>query len=162
MIFDDTVLDKDFSSKIEGVRKQYSGNAHGLVRGIGIVNCLYYNPELDKYWIVDYRTFDPEVDGKTKLDHVRDMLMVISGSRKEMFDKVRTVLMDSYKGTTGIEMCQCRKRRSQRNHVCCCLLVWHCLTDRARQAKTTIYQLKQKLLDDYMIKELKSPSIKFV
>jgi hypothetical protein len=65
------------------------------------------------------------------------------------------------KGTTGIEMCQCRKRRSQRNHICCCLLVWHCLTDRDRQAKITIYQLKQRLLDDYMIKELKSPSIKF-
>ncbi len=41
LIFDDTVLDKRHSSKIELVRRQYSGNEHGLVKGIGVVNCLY-------------------------------------------------------------------------------------------------------------------------
>ena len=43
-MFDDTVLDKDSSFKIELVRKQYSGNAHGLIKGIGVVNCVYVNP----------------------------------------------------------------------------------------------------------------------
>jgi hypothetical protein len=38
--FDDTIIDKDFSHKIELVRRQYSGNAHGLIKGIGMVNCV--------------------------------------------------------------------------------------------------------------------------
>ena len=42
--FDDTIIDKDFSHKIELVRRQYSGNAHGLIKGIGMVNCVYVNP----------------------------------------------------------------------------------------------------------------------
>jgi hypothetical protein len=40
LIFDDTVLDKRHSFKIELVRRQYSGNEHGVVKGIGVVNCL--------------------------------------------------------------------------------------------------------------------------
>ena len=37
IIFDNTVLDKSHSHKIERVRRQYSGNAHGLVKGISAV-----------------------------------------------------------------------------------------------------------------------------
>ncbi|NEP82362.1 MAG: hypothetical protein F6K39_31975 [Okeania sp. SIO3B3] len=39
LIFDDTVIKKKYSQKIELVRRQYSGNEHGVVNGIGIVNC---------------------------------------------------------------------------------------------------------------------------
>ncbi len=45
LIFDDTVINKQYSQKIELVRRQYSGNEHGVVRGIGVVNCLYFNPQ---------------------------------------------------------------------------------------------------------------------
>ena len=72
--FDDTVLDHNSSFAIELVRRQYSGNAHGLIKGIGVVTCVYINPALDRFWIIDYRIYDPAHDGKTKLDHVRDML----------------------------------------------------------------------------------------
>lgn len=37
VLFDDTIIDKNFSTQIELVRRQYSGNAHGLVKGIGVV-----------------------------------------------------------------------------------------------------------------------------
>ena len=40
LLFDDTVSDKRFSRQIEIVRRQYSGNAHGIIRGIGIVTCV--------------------------------------------------------------------------------------------------------------------------
>jgi hypothetical protein len=40
VVFDDTVLDKTHSRHIESVRWQYSGNAHGIIRGIGLVNCI--------------------------------------------------------------------------------------------------------------------------
>ena len=39
-VFDDSVLDKNFSHKIELVRRQYSGKAHGIIKGISVVNCL--------------------------------------------------------------------------------------------------------------------------
>src|SRR5215204_7314298 len=50
VLFDDSVVDKDFSRKIEMARKQYSGNAHGIVRGIGVVTCVYYNPDVDLFF----------------------------------------------------------------------------------------------------------------
>ncbi len=34
IIFDDSVMDKRYSNKIELVRRQYSGNEHGVVKGI--------------------------------------------------------------------------------------------------------------------------------
>lgn len=57
IIFDDTVLDKRFSEEIEIVRRQYSGNEHGIVKGIGIVNCIYVNPKTLNFWVIDYRIF---------------------------------------------------------------------------------------------------------
>jgi len=66
IFFDDTVADKNYSHDIELVRRQYSGNAHAVIKGIGIVTCVYVNPELNQFWIIDYRIFDPQGDGKTK------------------------------------------------------------------------------------------------
>ena len=60
---------------------------------------------------------------------------------------------------TGIEQCQCRKARIQRNHITCAMLVWAKLKQVARQTGQTIYQVKFGLLSDYMIAQLKNPSI---
>ena len=75
LVFDDSVMAKNFSRHIELVRRQYSGNAHGVIKGIGVVTCVYVNPQIDQFWIIDYRIYDPEGDGKTKLDHMQDMLL---------------------------------------------------------------------------------------
>ena len=40
LLFDDTVLDKSYSFEIDGVRRQYSGNARGVINGIGLVNLV--------------------------------------------------------------------------------------------------------------------------
>ncbi len=53
------------------------------------------------------------------------------------------------KQTTGVEGCECRKQRIQRNHVACCMLVWVTLKDYAYKCKKTIYQLKEGLLHNY-------------
>jgi len=266
LIFDDSVLDKRHSSKIELVRRQYSGNEHGVVNGIGVVNCLYVNLDTHEYWIIDWRIYDPDGDGKTKLDHVRDMFDDALANKNLPF---RAVLMDSWYATKdlmmhidqagkvfycplktnrkvddsqgktpykavsgldwfgdemlrgklvkihgfprdckvklfrvaatnrteyvatndlsqdsaiavkamckirwkieqyhregkqmlGLEKCQCRKARAQRNHIGCAILAWHCLTRLARKLKTNIYALKNSLLSDYMKEELKKPSI---
>ncbi len=268
LLFDDTVLDKDHSHRIGLVRRQYSGNAHGLIKGIGVVNCVYYNPDTDQFWLIDYRIFSPETDGKSKLDHVQDMLTCVKGRSISY----QTVLMDSWYATvplfkyligeektfycpikanrkiddtrqqepykqvreafwsdqdvargktvklhkmpadtyfklfrvlvsptrtdyvitndlaqddtdaaekessirwkieqfhredkqiTGIESCQCRLPRSQRNHIAVASLVWLRLKQVAYQTKKTVYQLKQQLIDDYLIQQLKQPSIPF-
>ncbi len=68
LIFDDTVIKKISSQKIELVRRQYSGNEHRIVRGIGVVNCLYFNPKIERFWIIDYRIYNPESDEKSKID----------------------------------------------------------------------------------------------
>jgi len=98
VIFDDVVIEKIHSNKIQGVRRQYSGNQHGIVKGIGVVNCVYYDPVDDQFWVIDYRVFDPERDGKTKLDHVRDMLLSAL-HRGLLFGYV---LMDSWYATAGL------------------------------------------------------------
>ena len=68
LLFDDTVLEKRYAKEIAIAQRQYSGNAGGIINGIGIVTCVYVNPELDRFWVIDYRIYDPRGDGKTKLD----------------------------------------------------------------------------------------------
>jgi hypothetical protein len=268
LVFDDTVLDHDSSFKIELVRRQYSGNAHDVIKGIGVVTCVYVNPEVDQFWIIDYRIYDPDRDGKTKLDHVRDMLdnalsdkglpfrgvlmdtwyaerklmlhierlhkvyycplkdnrqvddsdgqrgyqrmdslawtddeaqqgkvlhikdfpkghrvkvfrLVLSPKRTDYIatnDRAQDSTHDTQevcalrwkieqfhretKQTTGIEGCQCRLARIQRNHIACAILVWIRLKQVAQATGETLYQLKQGLLDDYMRSQLRSPAIK--
>ena len=64
------------------------------------------------------------------------------------------------KQLTGIEFCQCRRARIQRNHIGCALLVWVFLTHRAKKVSQTVYQLKASLLGDYLSQELKQASVK--
>lgn len=268
IVFDDTVLDKNYSFAIELVRSQYSGNAHQIIKGIGVVNCVYVNPEIDQFWIIDYRIYNPEGDGKSKLHHVKEMLQNVLFSKHLPF---KAVLMDSWyavkwlmllieswhnlyycpvksnrlvnesglpkdyhrvdalswndleqqqgkqvhlkdfpkghvlklfclpfstertdyvvtndntsltleavqeacgfpwkveqfhretKQLTGIQDCQCRKQRIQRNHIACAMLVWTHLKKLADQAKTTLYQIKYGLLENYMIQTLKNQTLK--
>jgi hypothetical protein len=99
VVFDDTVAAKNFSQEIELVRRQYSGNAHRVIKGIGIVTCVYVNPDLDQFWIIDYRIYDPDGDGKTKLEHVQDMLLNCVYQKQLQF---WAVLMDSWYATKEI------------------------------------------------------------
>jgi hypothetical protein len=96
LVFDDTVIDKNFSRHIELVRSQYSGNAHKVIKGIGVVTCVYVNPQIDRFWIIDYRIYDPDGDGKTKLDHMQDMLLNCVYQKELPF---WAVLMDSWYAT---------------------------------------------------------------
>lgn len=268
IVFDDTILDKSHSRHIESVRWQYSGNAHGVIRGIGLVNCIYVNPETEQFWVIDFRIFDPEKDGKGKAEHVRDMLNNALFHKKISF---KTVLMDTWYATsklmlfindhkklfycpmrknrlakhtnseekyralrdiewsdaevesgklirlkgmpehlntklfsvaissnrtdfiitndnsqacaddtkkicafrwyveqfhreikqlTGIEKCQCRKQRIQRNHIACAIHVWVCLKKLAYKSAQTVYQIKKKLFKNYLTNQLAKPEVK--
>ena len=65
------------------------------------------------------------------------------------------------KQITGIESCLCRLSRSQRNHIAIANLVWLSFKRVAYQTEKTVYQLKQQLMDDYLIQQLKRPAILF-
>ena len=67
LVFDDTVLDKRFARSIELTRRQYSGNAHRVIRGIGLVSCLYVNALSGQFWVIDYRIYDRDGDGRASL-----------------------------------------------------------------------------------------------
>jgi hypothetical protein len=270
VLFDDTVLDKNSSFAIELVRRQYSGNAKTVIKGIGVVTCVYVNPDTDQFWLIDYRIYDPDGDGKSKLDHVREMLTNVVYHKQLPF---QAVLMDTWYATkdlllfiesfqkfyycplkdnrqvddtngahpfrrvdalewstadlahgkrikikgfpkdhkvqlfrvavsthrtdyvvtndlaqdsteatqeacgfrwkieqlhhagkqvTGLERCQCRTARIQRNHIGCAFLVWVRLKELAAQTGRTVYQLKHSLLDDYLFQQLRNPSLRMV
>ena len=74
LIADDTVLAKTRSQKIELVNYQYSGNAHDVILGIGLVNLLWHGLESETSIPIDYRVYDKETDGKTKNTHFTEML----------------------------------------------------------------------------------------
>lgn len=229
------------------------------------MTCIYVNPELNKFWIIDYRIFDPDVDGRSKIDHLTEMLKNAFYQKKLTFP---TVLFDAWYATisvilmcedlgkkyycplrknrlvddsggekkyqqiaklnwsdydlkegkiikikkfpknhkvklfrvaistnrteyivtndmsqnstddtrkecairwkieefhreikqlTGIEKCQCRKNRIQRNHIACSMLVWVKLKHVANKNNKTVYQVKHGLIRDYLVQQLKNP-----
>jgi hypothetical protein len=64
------------------------------------------------------------------------------------------------KQTTGVDACQCRKQRIQRNHIVCATLVWVRMKQLAYQTKESVYAMKKGLLKNYLIEQLKNPTIK--
>ncbi|TRW96110.1 transposase [Candidatus Methylobacter oryzae] len=264
LIIDDSVQDKRYSKSIELVKTQYSGAVGGLVRGIGVVNLVHSDGQ--DHYPVDYRIYHNVVDGKTKNDHFKDMLVNAIADKAL---KAKTVLFDSWyaswenlklvhslkrtfyttlksnrmislskeegyvhldeiewtperlrfgvvvklkkvpfkvklfklvapngdidwlitnelddnltaqvaqhandvrwqveefhrelKQLTGSEKCQCRKARSQRNHIACCYHVWISLKVKANTLKKSLYQVRADLFSDYLQAELRHPRIK--
>lgn len=91
LIADDSVQAKQYARKMELVKRQWSGNEGGLVDGIGVVNLVHSDG--DDYLPVDFRIYAKAMDGKTKNDHFREMLL------HAMHDKgleAQTILFDSW------------------------------------------------------------------
>jgi hypothetical protein len=233
-----------------------------------VVELVAANALTQEHWIIDYRIYDPDSDGKTRLDHVREMLTnlvrhkrvpfrrvlidtcyamrdlmlfieslakIYSGSlraNRQMDDSGATspyrradslerdtgalahgntikikgfpkhhkvklfrvevsrhrtdwavtndLTQDSSQAThdacglrwkikqfhrearqlAGFERCQCRKVRIQRNHIACAELVWIRLAEIARQTCRTLYQVKHRMIDDFLRQQLKNPSLR--
>ncbi len=47
------------------------GNEHKVICGIGVVNCIYFNPKVEQSSIIDYRIYNLDSDKKTKIDYVK-------------------------------------------------------------------------------------------
>lgn len=98
LIGDDSVLDKRYSRKNELAKKQYSGNEHGLVNGIDIVNLLW--TEGKEYVPVDYRIYKKENDDLTKNDHFRNML---DSAKKREFSPLYVLTDSWYSGLENLK-----------------------------------------------------------
>lgn len=263
IIADESVQDKRYSQFIELVKKQYSGNEHGLVRGIGLVNFVHSSGNDGDFFPIDYRVYHPETDGKTKNDHFQEMFMglithknlkcstilfdtwyasvanlklihrhawtffttlksnrKVSVSKEVGYQSLHELVFETpikgllvklkelpfllklfkivapngdiewvitndldhtvnlfvaelkndngwqvedfhrgFKQLTGSEKCQCRKARSQRNHLACCYHGWVSLKIKAKQVHKTIYRLRKELFSDYLTHQLMYPGI---
>lgn len=265
LLVDDSVQNKQYSNAIETVKLQYSGNEHGLVKGIGLVNLVHTNGSLGDFYPVNYRVYNPDSDGKSKNDHFQEMFRqanekqeirarniafdswyasaenlklvhrsgwtfytnlksnrkvsitketgyqdlaeiewtheelisgklvrikevpfwlklfklvdindniewVITNKLVEDFTRLRAIQATqvrwqveefhrSFKQLTGSEKCQCRKERSQRNHLACCYAAWVAIKVKAHELKTTIYQVRNSLFVEYLKLQLQNPMI---
>lgn len=63
------------------------------------------------------------------------------------------------KQLTGSEKCQCRKARSQRNHLACCYHAWLSLKAKSKELTKTRYQVRSDLFSDFLRAELRNPRI---
>jgi len=265
LLVDDSVQNKRYSQVIETVKLQYSGNEHGLVKGIGLVNLVHTNGSLGDFYPINYRVYNPDSDGKTKNEHFQEMfkqaiekqqikarkiafdswyasvenlkmihrsgwtfytnlksnrkvsitkevgyqdLAELGWSQEELisgklvrlkevpfwlklfklvdtegniewvvtnqladdFTRLRAIQATqvrwqveefhrSFKQLTGSEKCQCRKERSQRNHLACCYSAWVAIKVKAREMKTTMYQVRNNLFVEYLKLQLRNPTI---
>lgn len=93
ILVDDSVQDKKYAKFIEMAKKQYSGNVHGLVNGINLVNFVHSNGEDGDYFPIDYRIYSPDIDKKTKNDHFREMFTRLLTHKHIL---AMTILFDSW------------------------------------------------------------------
>lgn len=81
----------------------------------------------------------------------------------EVANDVRWQIEELHRGLkqmTGSEKCQCRKARSQRNHLACCYHAWVSLKVKAQQTNKTLYQVKTNLWHGYLHTELQNPHVR--
>lgn len=93
IIVDDSVQDKRYSHFIELVKCQYSGNEHGTVRGMGLVDLVHSGGNDKDFWPIDYRIYHPDTDGKTKNEHFQEMFIRLIRHKNI---KASTILFDSW------------------------------------------------------------------
>ena len=92
LLVDDSKQDKRYSRFIEVAQRQYSGNVHELVTGIGLVNLVHSSGESGDFLPLDFRIYAPTQDGLTKNDHFQAMFKQVVEKGKI---QTRTLLFDS-------------------------------------------------------------------
>ncbi|MGH2612329.1 MAG: IS701 family transposase [Rhabdochlamydiaceae bacterium] len=254
LVVDDSVIAKQYSRSHELplLSYQYSGAYHKVVQGIGLVNLVLVDKE-NTCLPVDYRIFSKKIDGRTKHEHVQEMITLALhrgirpscvafdswyGSVKTLkfleknnlvwvtvlrenrvidhnehfsdkkfpdeglvvhlkaygmikvfktfsqakgaveylaTNKLDMTLLDiktvaaqrwkieeyhrGLKQTTGIEKCQARTQRSQRNHIFCSIISFIGLELHRRKKHITWYQAKQQIIQHAMRQYLLKPTI---
>jgi hypothetical protein len=90
LVVDDTTLDKPHAHHIQLVTRHWSGKHWAVVQGINLITLLWTDG--DRMYPTDYRLYHKAGDGKTKNDHLRDLL---AAAHARGF-RLRCVLFDSW------------------------------------------------------------------
>jgi len=90
LVADDTTLDKPHARHITLVTRHWSGKHYRVVDGINLLTLVWTDG--DRMYPTDYRVYQKVADGKTKNDHLRDLLAT---AHARGF-KPRCVLFDSW------------------------------------------------------------------
>ena len=100
LLVDDSVQDKKYSRFTEVAKRQYSGNARGMVTGIRLVN-LVRSGQAGDFLPLDYRLYAPEEDQLTKNDRFLAVFNDVVAEGKML---ARIILFDSwYAGSTNLK-----------------------------------------------------------
>ncbi len=83
---------------MEVAQRPYSGNVHGVVTGIGLVNLVHSSGESGDFLPLDFRVYAPAPDGKTKNDHFQDLFKQVVA---EGNIQARTLLFESWYASSG-------------------------------------------------------------
>lgn len=254
LVVDDSVIAKQYSRSHELplLSYQYSGAYHKVIQGIGLVNLVVVGED-NICMPIDYRIFLKKIDGRTKHEHVQEMITlalhrgvkpsavtfdswygsiktlkfleknkltwvtVLKNNRivdhnEHLSDKqipksglvvhlkaygfirvfktfsqakgeveyiatnkldmtlldIKTVAAQRWKieeyhrglkQTTGIEKCQARNQRSQRNHIFCSILSFVGLEIQRENKNISWYQAKQLIIQNAMRQYILSPTI---
>lgn len=254
LVVDDSVIAKQYSRSHELplLSYQYSGAYHKVIQGIGLVNLVVVGKD-NACMPIDYRIFSKKIDGRTKHQHVIEMITlalhrgmkpyavafdswygsiktlkfleknkliwvtVLKNNRivdhnEHLSDKaisesglvvhlkaygfikvfrtfsqakgeveylatnkldmtlvdIKTVAAQRWKieeyhrglkQTTGIEKCQSRAQRSQRNHIFCSIISFVALEIQRTKKNISWYQAKQTIIQHAMRQYMLKPSI---
>ena len=69
LLVDDSVQDNRYSRSIDVTKRQYPGNAHGMVTGIELVNRVHSSGEAGGSLPLNFCVYASDQDGQTKNDH---------------------------------------------------------------------------------------------
>lgn len=102
LLVDDSVQNKRYAQVIETVKVQYSGNEHGVVKGIGLVNLVHTDGFQGNTYPIDYRVYDPDHDHLTKNKHFREMFRAAHADKQL---QTRRIVFDSwYAGAENLKL----------------------------------------------------------
>ena len=65
LLMDDHVQDKRYRRFIDVAKRPCSGNAHGMVTGIGLVNLVHNSDQAGDFLPLNYRVYAPDHDRRT-------------------------------------------------------------------------------------------------
>ena len=98
---DDGVQDRRYSRFIDVAKRPYSGNAHGMVTSIGLVNLVHSSGEAGDFLPLDYSVYAPDHDGQTKNGYFLAMFDQVVSDDKLL---ARIILFDFwYAGSTNLK-----------------------------------------------------------
>ena len=178
VLFDSWYASRDLISCLQEIGKRFYSTLPG--------NRIFYDEKGKKHRVEDYQFTEQELkEGKLiQLNKLNFMvrifcifvrkggteIIITNDIAQNSLEEILNMMSLRWKveefhreikQLTGIEQCQARKSRIQRNHICCCLMAWQFLKTEAWKRQVTVYLLHESQSDDFIRSQLLKPNLKF-